>query len=78
MALGKVAREADVYPFKLCRAIIQGCVRQLRADGKLQPGQHGMQCIRWKATEEVVSMCVLTSCITTKTTTMTLKATKHA
>ena len=40
---GKVAREAAVYPFKLCRAILRGCARQLQADGRLQPGQHGVQ-----------------------------------
>ena len=40
---GKIARAAAVYPFKLCRAILRGCSRQLQADGRLQPGQHGAE-----------------------------------
>ena len=40
---GKIAREAAVYPFQLCRAILRGCARQLRADRRLQPGQYGVQ-----------------------------------
>ena len=40
---GKIAREAAVYPFKLCRAILKGCARQLQADGRLQLGHHGVQ-----------------------------------
>ena len=44
-ASGKVAREAAVYPFRLCRAILRGCVSQLRADKRLQSDQHGIQCL---------------------------------
>ena len=40
---GKIAREAAIYPFKLCRAIFRGCARQLQADGRLQLGQYGVQ-----------------------------------
>ena len=40
---GKVTREAAVYPFKLCRAILKGCARQLQAGGRLQLGHHGVQ-----------------------------------
>ena len=56
VASGRVAREAAVYPFKLCRAILQGCVRQLRADGKLQPGVHGIQCLWEESADEVLAM----------------------
>ena len=56
VASGRVAREAAVYPFKLCRAIRQGCVRQIRADGKLQPGVHGMQCLWEEPADEVLAM----------------------
>ena len=34
-----------MYPFKLCRAILEGCRNQLRKDGKLRHGVQGMQCI---------------------------------
>ena len=43
MTSGKIAREAAVYLLKLCRAILQGCARQLQVDGRLQPGQYGVQ-----------------------------------
>ena len=43
VASGKVAREAAVFPFKLCHAILRGCSQQLRADGRLHPGQYGVQ-----------------------------------
>ena len=54
MASGKVAREAAVYPFKLCRAILRGCVQQLRADKRLQSGQHGIQCLWEEAAETML------------------------
>ena len=52
-ASGKVAREAAVYPFRLCRAILRGCVSQLRADKRLQSDQHGIQCL-WEEPAETV------------------------
>ena len=53
VASGKIAREAAVYPFKLCRAILRGCVRQLQADRRLQSGQHGVQCL-WEESAETM------------------------
>ena len=40
-ASGRVAREAAVYPFKLCEVILKGMRNQLRIQGRLQPGTHG-------------------------------------
>ena len=37
-ASGRVAREAAVYPFKLCEAILRGMRNQLRIQGRLRPG----------------------------------------
>ena len=51
-ASGKVAREAAVYPFKLCRDILEGCMRQVQADGKLQPGMHRPQGLWEDAADE--------------------------
>jgi hypothetical protein len=42
-ASGRTAREAAMYPFKLCRAILEGCRNQLRRDGRLHDGTHGSQ-----------------------------------
>ena len=42
-ASGRVAREAAVYPFRLCRAILRGFRNQLLKDGTLQTGMYGMQ-----------------------------------
>ena len=44
-ASGRVAREAAVYPFKLCEAILKGMRNQLRIQGRLQPGTHGYQAL---------------------------------
>ena len=44
-ASGRVARGAAVYPFKLCRAILEGCRNQLLRDGTLQDGVHGVQAL---------------------------------
>ena len=55
-ASGKVAREAAVYPFKLCRDILKGCMRQLQADGKLQPGTLGVHCLWEETADEVLAM----------------------
>ena len=41
-ASGRTAREAAVYPVKLCRAILRGCRNQLRRDGLLQLGTRGI------------------------------------
>ena len=40
---GSAARRAAVYPLELCKAILQGCRNQLRADGRLRVGQIGIQ-----------------------------------
>ncbi len=42
-AAGRLAREAAVYPFRLCRAILQGCRNQLLRDGTLKTGMYGLQ-----------------------------------
>ena len=55
-ASGKVAREAAVYPFKLCRDILKGCMRQLQADSKLQQGIHCVQCLWEDTADEVLAM----------------------
>ena len=34
-----------MYPFELCRAIMVGLRDQLRKDGKLKPGEVGIQAI---------------------------------
>ena len=44
-ASGRVAREAAIYPFKLCRAILEGCRNQLLKDGRLSHGLYGIQSI---------------------------------
>ena len=43
MAEGKPARLSEIYPCKLCRAILQGCKNQLVRDGSLKTGMHGLQ-----------------------------------
>ena len=42
-ASGRIAREAAIYPFELCRAILEGCRNQLGEDGKPHNGMHGLQ-----------------------------------
>ncbi len=42
-ASGRLAREAAVYPFKLCRAILEGCRNQLMRDGTLKEGMFGLR-----------------------------------
>ena len=37
------ARRAQVYPRKLCRAILKGITKQMRIDGHLKRGCFGMQ-----------------------------------
>ena len=56
VASGKVAREAAVYPLKLCRDILKRCVGQLRAEGGLQPGMHGAQGLWEEAADDVLGM----------------------
>ena len=51
-----MAREAAVYTFNLCRNILKGCMRQLQADGKLQLGTHGVQCLWEEAADEVFAV----------------------
>ena len=43
--IGRTARGAAVYPFELCRAILVGLRDQLRKDGKLRPGEFGIQAV---------------------------------
>ena len=43
MASGRVAREAAVYPFQVCRAILRGCVSQLKKDCKTNKHLYGIQ-----------------------------------
>jgi len=40
-ATGKVARDAAIYPFLLCKAILLGLCKQLRGDGHLTAGSCG-------------------------------------
>ena len=40
---GRIASEAQVYPKKLCRAVLKGVSDQLRADGLLKQGCYGIQ-----------------------------------
>ncbi len=40
---GKVARNAAIYPFALCKAILRGFRKQLKADGIVEDGAVGMQ-----------------------------------
>ena len=52
-ALGKVARDAAVYPFLLCKAILMGLCKQLRQDGHLTAGACGFT--TWNETVENLS-----------------------
>ena len=40
---GGRARDAAIYPFALCKAILQGIRNQMRHDHRLQEGIHGLQ-----------------------------------
>ena len=53
-ASGRLAREMAVYPFILCKAILNGVQQQLRADGLVQSGTHGMQAL-WEEDKEVIT-----------------------
>ena len=39
---GGRARAAAIYPFIVCKAILQGLKNQMRADDRLRPGAHGL------------------------------------
>ena len=52
-ALGKVVREAAIYPFLLCKAILVGLCKQLREDGHLTAGSCGFT--SWNETVENLS-----------------------
>ena len=41
--MGQAAKDAAIYPFKLCKAILEGIRNQLRLDRKMVAGVHGMQ-----------------------------------
>ena len=45
IASGRAAREAAVYPFKLCKAILVGFKNQMIRDGRLPRGSHGIQAL---------------------------------
>ena len=40
---GRVARMAAIFPIRLCKAILSGLKNQLRSDGVVIDGHHGMQ-----------------------------------
>ena len=44
-AEGRVARQAAVYPFKLCEAILTGMYKQLEHDGRVHKNTIGVQAI---------------------------------
>ena len=44
-AEGKVARQAAVYPFKLCEAILTGMYKQLESDGHVHKDAWGIQAV---------------------------------
>ena len=56
-ASGRVAREAAIYPFRLCRAILEGCRNQMLKDGKLRNGTHGIQALFESADEDYAWYC---------------------
>ncbi len=39
---GRIAREADIYPRGLCKAVLRGIRNQLRTDGLLEDGCYGI------------------------------------
>ena len=45
---GRAARDAAVYPFQLCKAILVGLHKQLKAEGRLTQGVFGIQAL-WEA-----------------------------
>ena len=42
---GRAAREAAVYPYKLCKAILTGLSKQLKAEGRMRDGVIGIQAV---------------------------------
>ena len=40
--IGGRAKKAEIYPPKLCKAIIEGLVEQMEEDGKIQKGCVGV------------------------------------
>ena len=42
---GRRARDAAIYPFRLCRAILKGFRDQMVVDGRLQPGSVGLNSV---------------------------------
>ena len=51
---GGRAREAAIYPFALCKAILQGIRNQMRHDHRLQEGMCGLQALELE-TQDVVA-----------------------
>ena len=41
---GRIASEAQVYPKRLCRAVLKGVTDHLRGDGLLKQGCYGIRC----------------------------------
>ena len=48
---GQRAKDAAIYPFELCRAILTGFRDQMVADGRLQRGCVGLNCVMWDGGE---------------------------
>ena len=60
MASGSRARRAAIYPFALCKAILQGCRDQLRHDRRLGIGIHGVQPEGWDSEDrQLEELCAL-------------------
>ena len=53
-AEGRVARQAAVYPFKLCEAILTGMYKQLEHDGRVHKNTVGVQAIFEEDMEQAV------------------------
>ena len=49
---GQVAREAAIYPAKLCKAILEGFSRQLQSDGMMEAGVTGIDVAKQCQIEE--------------------------
>ena len=54
MCNGETAKAAAIYPFALCRAILTGFRDQMLADGRLEPGAVGLNCVMLDRPEQEV------------------------
>ena len=60
---GRAAREAAVYPYRLCKALLTGPSKQLKAEGKMRDGMVGIQAVfeeNWLEGENVTYVDVHT------------------